>query len=129
LTALDAALDAWDNVSMHDVRAKSMALGNLFIEEVERHCSEYGLKLASPRDASARGSQVSFHCPEGYAVMQALISEGVIGDFRSPDIIRFGFTPLYVSYADVVAAATILQRILAEGLWDTPAFKTRSKVT
>jgi len=129
LTALDAALDAWDGVSMEDVRAKSMTMGSLFIEEVEARCSEYGLKLASPRDAEARGSQVSFHCPDGYAVMQAIISKGVIGDFRSPDIIRFGFTPLYLSYRDVESAAVTLEDVLKTELWREPQFQTRSKVT
>lgn len=129
LSALDTALDVWDGVNMDDVRAKSMALGDLFIAEVEARCAPFGLKLASPRDAYARGSQVSFYCPHGYAVMQALIAEGVIGDFRRPDIIRFGFTPLYVRYVDVGCAAQILERVLRDELWRNPAFQTRAKVT
>lgn len=129
LTALDAALDVWDGVSMEDVRAKSMALGDLFIKEVEERCSDYGLSLASPRKAEARGSQVSFRCPDGYAVMQALIGEGVIGDFRSPDIMRFGFTPLYLRYQDVVDAVAILECILRTELWREPRYQTRAKVT
>ena len=92
--ALEAALEAWDGVDMADVRARSIALSELFIAEVEARCPD--LVLASPRDPQRRGSQVSFRFPEGYAAMQALIARGVIGDFRAPDIMRFGFTPLYL---------------------------------
>ncbi|HTN95650.1 MAG TPA: kynureninase, partial [Nordella sp.] len=94
MIALDCALDVWEGVDMRMLRDKSERLAELFIAEVEERCAGYGLKLASPRDAGERGSQVSFHCADGYAVMQALIAEGVIGDFRAPDIIRFGLTPL-----------------------------------
>ena len=127
LAALDAALDIWEDVSMSDVRQKSMELSELFIKEVEARCPE--LTLASPRDASERGSQVSFHCEHGYAVMQALIDRQVIGDFRAPDIIRFGFTPLYVTASDVTAAAVILEQILQQKLWDQPAYHQRRAVT
>lgn len=127
LTVLEAALDAWDGVDMADIRKASIELSELFIEEVERRCPE--LDLASPRDASRRGSQVSFRHPEGYAVMQALIARNVIGDFRAPDIVRFGFTPLYIDRADVVAAATILQEILDKREWDRPAYRQRAAVT
>lgn len=129
LSALEAALEVWDDVDMADIRAKSMALGDLFIEEVERRCEGYGLTLASPRNADERGSHVSFHHADGYAIMQALISEGVIGDFRAPDIVRFGFAPLYVSYRDVADAAATLERILKTGLWKNAMFQTRAKVT
>lgn len=127
LAALDAALDAWDGVTMEAVRARSIELSERFIREVEARCPE--LELASPRDPQARGSQVSFSFHEGYAGMQALIAKGVIGDFRAPDIMRFGFTPLYLSEDDVVRAAEILEEIMRDRLWDTPEHKTRSKVT
>jgi len=129
LAALDAALDVWDGVDMGEVQRKSAALCDLFIEEVERRCAAFGLLLASPRDAALRGSQVSFRCPEGYAVMQALIGAGVIGDFREPDVIRFGFTPLYTRYRDVVDAAVTLEHVLRDGVWKNPAYQVRSKVT
>ena len=106
-----------------------MALGDLFINEVERLCAGHGLALMSPRDASRRGSQVSFSCKEGYAVMQALIADGVVGDFRAPDIIRFGFTPLYTSYEEVAEAAQRLALILTQRRWDKPEYKQRSAVT
>ncbi|WP_066590122.1 kynureninase [Sphingomonas pruni] len=127
LAVLDVALDAWAGVDMADVRAASIRLSERFIAEVETRCSD--LTLASPRDPHARGSQVSFRHPQGYAIMQALIANNVIGDFRAPDLIRFGFTPLYLSEEDVVAAAKVLERVMTERLWDDPAYATRSKVT
>jgi kynureninase len=127
LAALDAALDAWDGVSMEDVRAASIALCDLFIAEVEARCPE--LVLATTRDGFARGSQVSFRHPEGYAIMQALIARGVIGDFRAPDNIRFGLTPLYIGEAEVRGAVEILADIMANRLWDRPEYRRRAAVT
>lgn len=127
MATLDAALDVFDGVDLEAVRAKSIALCNLFIEKVEASCPQ--LTLATPREADHRGSQVSFRFEEGYALMQALIARGVIGDFRAPDIVRFGFTPLYTSFADVEAAAATLADILETGAWDRPEYKLRAKVT
>ena len=127
LTALDVALDAWDGVSMADVRAKSVELIDLFIREVETRCPE--LELASPRDGTRRGSQVSFCHPEGYAIMQALIARGVVGDFRAPDSIRFGITPLYIGESDIRNAAAILEEIMTKRLWDRPEFRRKALVT
>jgi len=127
LTALEASLDIWDMVSMADVRAKSIELCDLFISEVEARCPI--LELASPRDGNNRGSQVSFKFEHAYAGMQALIANGVIGDFRAPNSMRFGFTPLYIDEDDVVGAATILERVINENLWDNPQYQTRSRVT
>ena len=101
MTALDAALDVWEGVDLRVLHAKSKALCELLIKLVEEKNSRHGLKLSGSRDMERRGSHVSFHCPEGYAVMQALIAHGVIGDFRMPDVIRFGITPLYSSFADI----------------------------
>jgi kynureninase len=127
VAALDAALSVWDGVEMADVRAASMRLSDLFISEVEGRCP--ALTLNSPRDATQRGSQVSFSFENGYAAMQALIARGVIGDFRAPDVMRFGFTPLYIDEGDVVAAVGILADILDNRLWDHPDCKTTSRVT
>ncbi|MEO5492533.1 MAG: kynureninase [Sphingomonas sp.] len=127
LAVLDAALDAWEGVDMADLRAASIRLSERFIAEVEARCPD--LTLASPRDPHARGSQVSFRHPQGYAIMQALIANNVIGDFRAPDLIRFGFTPLYLSKDEVVEAAKILERVMTQRLWDDPAYATRSTVT
>ncbi len=129
MVALDAALDVWDGVDMAVVRTKSRALGDLFIDAVDRFAGQFELHLASPRESHRRGSQVSWHCPDGYAVMQALIDQGVIGDFREPDVIRFGFTPLCLSYVEVVRAAEVLGNILQHRTWDQPRFRTRSRVT
>jgi kynureninase len=129
LVALDAALDAFDGVEMVALHEKAKALCSLFIAEVEQSCARYGVKLAGPRDMANRGSHVSFRCPQGYAVMQALIQRNVIGDFRAPDLIRFGFTPLYTSFADVARAARELHAVLEQGLWNKPEFLARKAVT
>jgi len=127
LAALDASMDIWDRVDMQDVRSRSIELTQAFIAGVEAACP--GLALASPRDPAARGSQVSFRHPEGYAIMQALIARGVIGDFRAPDILRFGFTPLYTTMDDVAGAVAILAQIVNGRLWDRPEYKVRARVT
>lgn len=127
MTALQAALTVWDGIDMADIRAASIALSEAFIREVEARCP--ALTLASPCDAQQRGSQVSFASDCSYATMQALIDRGVIGDFRAPDLMRFGFTPLYLDEADVVAAVDILQDILDNRLWDNPKYQTRNAVT
>jgi kynureninase len=127
MTALDAALDVWEGVDMDALREASIALSERFIAEVAARCPD--LVLASPRDAQQRGSQVSFHFAHGYAAMQALIAHGVIGDFRAPDIMRFGFTPLYIDEGDVTRAAEILARIITDRLWDDPAYHARQAVT
>ncbi len=129
MTALDAALDVWDGVDMAVLHTKAKAQCQLLIDLVETQCSRHGLKAAGLRDMNARGSHVSFHCPEGYAVMQALIAQDVIGDFRAPDLVRFGVTPLYTRYADIWDAAEILARILDGRLWDKPEFTARKAVT
>ncbi len=127
MAALEAALDIWDMVEMADIRAASIALSDRFIAGVEAACPK--LRLASPRDGAARGSQVSFHFKHGYAAMQALIAHGLIGDFRAPDIMRFGFTPLYINSDDVERAIAIVARVMGEQLWDRPEYQTRASVT
>jgi kynureninase len=128
LAALEAGLDTFGGIEMRDVAAKSRSLSELFVAEVEARC-ESELQLASPRDPLQRGSHVVFAHPEGYAIMQALIAQGVIGDFRAPNLLRFGFAPLYSSHSDMVRAAEILADIMATREWDQPRFKARSKVT
>ena len=128
MSALEAGIDTFDGVAMADLSAKSRKLSQLFVDEVQRQCGGE-VRLASPLDPAERGSHVVFAHPEGYAVMQALISRGVIGDFRAPDLMRFGFTPLYTTYSEVVGAAEILSDILTTREWDQPRFKARAKVT
>ncbi|MDA9175476.1 kynureninase [Alphaproteobacteria bacterium] len=127
LSILDAALDAWDGVDMQALRQASMRLSDLFITEVERRCP--ALTLASPRDANQRGSQVSFAFEHGYAAVQALIDLGVIGDFRAPNIMRFGFTPLFLDEDDIRKAAALIERVIRDELWRDPKYQTRSRVT
>ncbi|MDJ0640048.1 MAG: kynureninase [Paracoccaceae bacterium] len=127
MTALEAALDVWRDIDMADVRAASLHLSEVFIAEVEAKCPE--LRLVSPREGSNRGSQVSFAFEHGYAAMQALIARDVIGDFRAPDIMRFGFTPLYLDEVDVRRAVDILSEVLRSRLWDEPAYKKTNRVT
>ncbi|TNF88677.1 MAG: kynureninase [Gammaproteobacteria bacterium] len=127
LTALEASLDIWDRVDMDDLRSKSIELSETFIQQVEAACPE--LRLASPRDSSQRGSQVSFYFEHGYAAMQALIARGVIGDFRAPDIMRFGITPLYIDLEDVHAAAAIIADVMGKRLWDRAEYYVQARVT
>jgi kynureninase len=129
LAALDAALDVWDDVDLETLRAKSVALCGTFIDLVEQRCGKFGVSLAGPREMARRGSHVSLHHPEGYAVMQALIASGVVGDFRAPDMMRFGFTPLYTRFTDVWDAVEALTRILDTRRWDQPQFRNRKAVT
>jgi kynureninase len=128
LAALEAGLDTFAGVSMRDVEAKGRALSQLFIDEVEARCG-FEMRLASPRNPAARGSHVVFADPNGYAVMQALIARGVIGDFRAPDLMRFGFAPLYNRFAEIVRAAEVLSEILSTSEWDQQRFHERAKVT
>lgn len=129
LIALEAALAAFDGVDIAAVRAKNAALGDLFIRLADQELAGHGFGLGCPRDSAARGSQVSLTHPEGYAIMQALIARGVVGDFRAPDILRFGLVALYVGYADVWDAVSHLRQIMQSAEWDSPRFRTRKAVT
>ncbi|WP_081679600.1 kynureninase [Acidovorax sp. JHL-9] len=129
LIALEAALTAFDGVGLQALRAKSVALTELFITLVDQELAAYGFGLATPRDAALRGSQVSLTHEHGYAIVQALIARGVIGDFRAPDILRFGFAALYISHADVWEAVATLKQVMAEDAWRTPEFMARKAVT
>ncbi|AZY95106.1 MAG: kynureninase [Paracoccus marcusii] len=127
LSALEASLDIWDTVDMAALRARSIELTEAFIAGVEAQCPD--LVLNSPRDPARRGSQVGFRHPQGYAVMQALIAAGVVGDFRAPDVLRFGFAPLYNDLDDVSQAVATLARILRDGSWDSAEFRRKAAVT
>lgn len=129
MTLLEVGLDIHLSADMAAIRAKSMDLTDLFIRLVEQRCAGHGFTLASPRDASARGSQVSFAHADGYPIMRALIAAGVIGDFRAPDTVRFGFTPLYVGYADVWDAVERLAAIMDGGVWKQAEHQAREAVT
>jgi kynureninase len=129
LAALEVGVNLALSVDASLVRAKAMALTDLFIRAVEQQCAGFGLALLSPREATRRGSQVSFTHEQAYPVMQALIARGVIGDVRAPDILRFGFAPLYLRFVDAWDAAEALRDVLATHAWDQPHFHRRAAVT
>jgi kynureninase len=129
LAALEEGVDLALEADPALLRAKSVALTDAFIALVEARCAGLGLLLVTPRDSARRGSQVSFAHEDGYALMQALIARGVIGDFRTPDLIRFGVTPLYIRHVDVWDAVAILREVLVAGSWQQPEFQSRAAVT
>jgi kynureninase len=129
LAALEEGIDLLLQADLAQLRAKSLSLTEAFITLVEARCVGLGLSLATPRDPARRGSQVSFAHEQGYAVMQALIARDVVGDFRAPDLIRFGFSPLYTRHVDVWDAAETLRDILVTGAWRRPEFQSRAAVT
>lgn len=129
MAGLEASLELWDEVDMAQVRAKSLQLTDLFISLVDSRLAPWGVEVVTPREHAVRGSQVALRVDDGYPVMQALIERGVIGDFRAPDLMRFGFTPLYVSHADVWDAVAILEDILVSESWRAERFSRRGAVT
>jgi kynureninase len=129
LSALEQAVDLLLDQDLATVFAKGQQLCSLFIDLVEDRCAGLGLTLATPRQQAIRGSHVSFTHDNGYPVMQALIARGVIGDFRAPDMLRFGLTPLYVSFEDVWRATEILRDILLHRSWDEETYRVRAEVT
>ncbi len=129
MAAFEEGLKTFDGIDMAALRSKSMALGDLFIRLVEGRCANSGFEIASPREAKRRGSQVSLRHAQGYAIMQALIEQRVIGDFRSPDFLRFGFAPLYTRYIDVWNAIDRLASIMASETWRQERFQIRAAVT
>ena len=128
LAALEAGLATFDGFSMQDVEAKGRALTQLFISQVDERCGSE-VQLVSPRDREQRGSHVSIAHPNGYAVVQALIERRIVGDFRAPDLMRFGFAPLYNSYEEAWTAADALADVLATRDWDQDRFHQRQSVT
>lgn len=124
---LEAALDVWEGVDLNDVRKRAIELMELFIREVETRCP--GVSLAGPRDMAERGSHVSFEFEHGYPCMQALIDRLVIGDFRAPNMMRFGITPLFIGEAEIMKAVDTLEDILKSKAYEEPRFNVRSKVT
>jgi kynureninase len=128
LAALDGALNVFDHASMEQIRHKSLALTDLFIELVETKLPDV-FEIITPRDHACRGSQVSMSHPDAYGIVQALIARGVIGDFRAPDVARFGFTPLYVGFTDVYDAVEFLLDVMNTKAYLEPEFAVRKPVT
>lgn len=129
MASLDAALEVFDGIDMQRVRAKSMALGQLFLDLVEQRCAGHGFTVECPRDAAQRGSQISLGHPEGYRIVRALIDRGVIGDFRAPNVLRFGITPLYQRHVDVWDAVDALRDVMDQEIWRDPKYERRDLVT
>jgi kynureninase len=129
LAALECGVATIAEIGVGRLRNKSGELTDLFIGVVERECAGHGIEVVTPRERDRRGSQVSLRHPDGYAIVQALIAAGVVGDFRAPDILRFGFAPAYLRYVDVWDAAMRLRDIMVEGRWDRPEFRCQAKVT
>lgn len=129
LSLAEIGIDMLLRADIAAIREKSMRLTSLFIDCVESRCGEFGVELASPRDAAMRGSQVSFDFEDGYPVVRALHDRGVVGDFRAPGIMRFGFAPLYTRYVDAWDAASHLHEVLATAAWKDPRYAARATVT
>jgi kynureninase len=127
LAALECGIEAFAGVTMEQLWAKSIGLFDLFAALAAERCPE--LTCISPREPERRGSHISFAHPHAFEICQALIAAGVIGDFRSPDVIRFGLTPLYLGFEDIWTAIERLHDILATGRWREPRFAVRTKVT
>jgi len=129
MSLLDASLDLLIEAGMHRIRDKAQKQMDLFAELVDARCTEAGLKLITPRDHAERGSHLSFSHPQGYELTQALRERKVVPDFRAPDVIRFGFTPLTLSYVDVWDAVGRLAEIWHDGLWRDPRYSVKAAVT
>jgi kynureninase len=127
LTALDEAMTAFDGLTPADIRAGSLSLTDLFVALLDQRAPE--VEVVTPRDHARRGSQVSLRHPAAYGLVQALIARGVVGDFRSPDIARFGFAPLYVTHTDVYDAVDHLVQVLRREEYARPEYVTRLAVT
>ena len=129
LAALECGVDLMRRVDMAELRRKSLALGDLFTERMEQRCGTFGFELVSPRDPALRGSQIAYAHPQAYEIVQALKERDVIGDFRAPDILRFGLTPLYLRFADIAEAVGRLREICLTRAWDKPEYRIRAAVT
>ncbi|MFN8095400.1 MAG: kynureninase [Vicinamibacteria bacterium] len=129
LVALECGVDTVAAAGVDRLRRKSVALGELFVRLVEQECAAFGLELASPRDPARRGSQVALRHPEAFAIVRALVARRVVGDFREPDVLRFGFAPAYLRFVDVFDAVAALRAVMDGREWARPEHRRRTKVT
>lgn len=129
MSLVACGVDVFLRTDMQKIRRKSLALTDLFIQLVEQECAGQDLTLVTPLDHKYRGSHVSYRHPQGYAVVQALIARGVIGDYREPEVMRFGVTPLYLSHCDIWQAVQHLTAVLQSREWDQEKFHARGQVT
>lgn len=129
LTALECGIDLMLEADVAEMRRKSLKLGALFIEHMQSLCAEFGFRLISPEDSAVRGSQVAYTHPNGYGIIQALKELDVIADFRAPDVLRFGLTPLYLRYADIAETVARIETVCRTRAWDKPQYRERAAVT
>ncbi len=129
LTALECGVDLMLRADRGELRRKSIRLGELFVARMDQRCAGFGFRLVSPADPAQRGSQISYAHADAYAIIQALKACDVIGDFRAPDVLRFGLTPLYLRYADIVAAIERLRELCETRAWNKPEYRNRAAVT
>jgi kynureninase len=119
----------FENISIHDIREKSLALSDFFWQLMDEQCAQFGFTCVSPREHARRASHLSYAHPHGYAIMQALIARNVIGDFRQPNFLRFGFTPLYTRYVDIWDAVATIRDVMLGGQWKAAQYQTKNAVT
>ncbi len=129
MAALEAAIDVIGKAGIAEIRRKSVEMVDTFIALVEQECGSLDLEIVTPRDTDLRGSHVALRHADGYPVMRALIARGVVGDFRAPDLMRFGIAPLTLRHTDLWDAVAILREVLEGRAWDTPEYRNRAAVT
>ncbi len=129
MRGVGCGLDTFDQVSIDSIREKSMALCQLFIQLVRQNCAEYDLDIIGPENPQQRGSHVSIAFPHGYQVVQAMIEQGVTGDFRAPNLMRFGFAPLYIGYQQIWQGVEVLRKCLEQKVWENPKYDRVGSVT
>ena len=129
LSALDASISLYEGLDLEAVRAKSISLSEFFIHELERRCGRHGFAIVSPRDPQKRGSHVAVAHEHAYGIMQALVERGIVGDFRTPNLMRFAFAPLYQRHADIDKCVAALEQIMEQRAWDDARFRSRAPIT
>ena len=127
--AIESGLEIFKDLSIIEIREKSTKLSEMFIQLMKQECTEFGFTLFSPKNSEHRGSQISFLHENAYSIIQALISHGIIGDYREPNVMRFGISPLYMRFEDVWNAITCLREIMQTGEWQSEKFKNKNYVT
>lgn len=129
MTALECGIDLFQQTNIADLRKKAIALSRLFIQLMEQECAEFGFTLVSPNEDGQRAGHVAFKHLEGHAIYQAIKQQGIISDFRTPDILRFGITPMYLRYRDIYQVVQVIKEVMITKAWDKPAFKIRAAIT
>lgn len=129
MTALENGVDLFQKTSIRALRKKCVQLSELFIHLMSQTCGTYGFELASPTDATQRAGHVAFSHPEGHAIYQAIKQKQIISDFRTPNILRFGITPMYLRYVDIYDVVMAIREVMETGVWDRAEYKIRATIT